>query len=147
MFHRQFLINYVFYVSLKLAAGYIKCQWGKLIINNVTLCLHVLFWHFLFVFHQKTCVWNIFISFFDEILNFLNRILTNKKLDLVIINYQWNWMVNQNSCIIGFVLIYHSNFYYTFIDQNIACKSKPVGKTFQKGFAKILKIFSAKIFV
>ena len=30
-------------------------------------------------FHQKMCVFIIFISFFDEVSNFRNRILTNQK--------------------------------------------------------------------
>ena len=34
----------------------------------------------------------IFISFFDEVSNFRNRILTNQKHELVVSNCQWNGM-------------------------------------------------------
>ena len=39
---------------------------------------------FVVVFYQKFCGFIIFISLFDEVLNFGNRILTNQKPELVI---------------------------------------------------------------
>ena len=45
------------------------------------------------VFHCKSFVFIIFISFFDEAPNFLNRILTNQKQELVIKSSQWNCML------------------------------------------------------
>ena len=36
-----------------------------------------IFWHF-FVFHNKNCFFTIFISFFDEVSDLRNRILTNQ---------------------------------------------------------------------
>ena len=36
-----------------------------------------IFWHF-FVFHHKNCFFTIFISFFDEVSDLRNRILTNQ---------------------------------------------------------------------
>ena len=35
-------------------------------IKNATLCFHVLFWHFVVAFHNKTCIFIIFISVFDK---------------------------------------------------------------------------------
>ena len=55
---------------------------------------HTLLWHFFVVFHQKICVFIIFISFFDEVSNFRNKILTNLKPELMIRNCQWNCMHN-----------------------------------------------------
>ena len=43
------------------------------------------------VFHQKICVFIIFISFFDEVSNL--RILTNQKPELLIRNCQCNYML------------------------------------------------------
>ena len=48
------------------------------------------FWHFVVVFYHKICVFIIFISFFDEISNFHNRILTNQKRELAVSNCQLN---------------------------------------------------------
>ena len=70
-------------------------QWDKFMLKNATLCLHILFWHFLFVFHQSNCIFIIFISFFDTVSNFRNRILTNQKPELVTRNCHWKCM-NQN---------------------------------------------------
>ena len=80
VFHCQFLITYIFSVSLMFGVCYIACyitgQWGEFWVKNATFCLHVLFWHF-FVLHQKNCLFIILISFFDKVSNFRNRILTN----------------------------------------------------------------------
>ena len=45
---------------------------------------------FVIVFHQKIRVLIIFISYFDEVSNFCNRILTNQKPELVIRNCHLN---------------------------------------------------------
>ena len=42
--------------------------------------------------HLKKCVFIIFSSFFDEVSNFCNRILTSQKPELVKRNCQWNCM-------------------------------------------------------
>ena len=55
-----------------------------------TLCFHLLFWHDFVVFHHKFCVFIILISFYDNVSNFRNRILTNQKHKLVVSNCQWN---------------------------------------------------------
>ena len=57
----------------------ILAQWGEFAVKNATLYLHIPFWHFLLFFYQKTCVFMIFISFFDEVMNSRNRILANQK--------------------------------------------------------------------
>ena len=88
VFHWQFLITYVFSVSLKFGACCITGQWGEFKVSNAILCLHILFWYFFVFFHQKI-VFIIFISFFDEVSSFRNRILTNQKPELVIRNCQW----------------------------------------------------------
>ena len=46
------------------------------------------------VFRHKIYVFIIFISFFDKVSNFRNRILTNQKRELVVSNCQWNCMCN-----------------------------------------------------
>ena len=43
-----------------------------------TICSHLLFWHF-FVFHHKIIVFSIFIPLFDQVSNFRNTIISNKK--------------------------------------------------------------------
>ena len=47
---------------------------------------------FVVVFHHKIFVFIIFISFFDEISNFPNRVLTDQKNELLVSNCQWNCM-------------------------------------------------------
>ena len=51
-------------------------------VQNATLYFLFLSWHFCLVFYQKNVF--IFISFFDEISNFHNRILTSQKQKYVI---------------------------------------------------------------
>ena len=46
----------------------------------------------LFLYH-KICVFIIFISFFDEVSNFCNSILTNETCELVVSKCQWNCML------------------------------------------------------
>ena len=46
---------------------------------------------FFIVFHHEICVFIILISFFNEISNFCNKIISwNQKLELLIRNCQWN---------------------------------------------------------
>ena len=42
-------------------------HWGEFRVNNANLHLHLLFWNFCAVFHQKQCVFIIFISLFDKV--------------------------------------------------------------------------------
>ena len=84
-------VTYIFSVSLKFRASYITGWWGELREKNVTLCVHILSWHFVVVFYQKNCVFIIINSFFDKVSNFHNRILTNQKpVEFAIRNCQWN---------------------------------------------------------
>ena len=69
----------IFFVSLRFGACYITGQWSELRVKNATLCLHVLFRHFFVAFYQKICFFIIFISFFDKVSNFRNRILIQSK--------------------------------------------------------------------
>ena len=85
-----FPITYISSVSLKFRARYITGQWGESTVKNAISYLHILIYiYFLtfcccccccccFVFHQKNCVFIIFISVFDELLHLYNRILTNQ---------------------------------------------------------------------
>ena len=84
--------QYIFSISLKFGACFITGQWGKFRVKNATICLHILFWYFFVVFHHKICVFIIFISFFDKVSNFRNRISTNQKRELVVSNCQQNCM-------------------------------------------------------
>ena len=68
-------------------------KWGKFTVKNATLYLHILIIGiFSGFFHQKICVFTIFISFFDKVSNFRSRILTDQKPEKVIRNCQWNCM-------------------------------------------------------
>ena len=75
-------------VSLEFGAYSVTGQCGEFRIENATLCFHMFFWHLFIVFHHKICVFIIFISSFDEVYKFHNRILTNQKQKLVIRNCQ-----------------------------------------------------------
>ena len=72
--------------------------------KSTTLSFHLLFWHFFVIFHHQNCGFIIFISFFDELSNFCNRILTKQKQEFVVQNCQWNCKVklskvsNKNFC-------------------------------------------------
>ena len=48
---------------------------------------------FLLFFTQKKCAFIIFISFFDKVSHFCNKILANQKPELVIRICQWNCMI------------------------------------------------------
>ena len=83
--------QYIFSVCLKFGAYYITAQWDefikKMLLNTVIhfLGFFLLFFIMKFVFYH-------FISFFDEVSNFCNRILTNQKHELVVSNCQRNCM-------------------------------------------------------
>ena len=67
--------------------------------EQMQLCVYIYLCGFFllvcfFIFCQKSCVFIIFISFFDKASDFYNRELINKKPELVIRNCQWNCMLN-----------------------------------------------------
>ena len=62
--HWQFLIIYIFSVSLKSGACYITGQWDDFRVNNAIVYLQRHFWHF-FVFHQKYCFYHFHFSFMN----------------------------------------------------------------------------------
>ena len=62
--------------------NYINDQWGEFRIKNAVYNFHVLSWRFFVVSRHKIFVFVIFISFYDEVSNFRNRILTNQKHEL-----------------------------------------------------------------
>ena len=72
-----------FSVSLKLAALCMTGQWSGFTIKRLIYVFIYFFWHYFVVFYHKICVFIIFISFFDEVSNFRNRIqesIRNKNL-------------------------------------------------------------------
>ena len=80
----------IHFLRLEFRSHYITGQWSELI----KTCYLMLFkFALFFVLHHKICVFIIFISFFDELSNFCNRILTNQKRKLVVSNCQWNFML------------------------------------------------------
>ena len=66
-------------------------QRSKFRVKNATICLQILFFYCC-CFSLKNCVFIILISFFGEVSNFCNRILTNQKPGLVIKNWRWKCM-------------------------------------------------------
>ena len=65
-------------ISLRLSKAWNKSlhgSVGRVRNNNAALCFHILFFCFFIVFHHKICAFIIFISLFDEVINFLNKIL------------------------------------------------------------------------
>ena len=64
---------------------------GRVQGKDAILCWHLTFLVLVFVFH-KDLSFIIFISFFDKILSFKKRILSNQKPGLVIKHCQWNCM-------------------------------------------------------
>ena len=58
------------------------------------LYVYIYFIGIFVVFHNKICVFIIFISFFDK--DFRNRILANQKHELVVSNCQRNCMLVEN---------------------------------------------------
>ena len=70
------------FLHQELLETYCSSQWlnlRHLRVQNATLYFHLLSWHFFFLFFIKKISFYIFIYFFDEVLNFCNRILTNQK--------------------------------------------------------------------
>ena len=59
--------------------------WGEFI-TKIYFMISYAFLVFLLLFHNKIGVFIIFISFFDKILNFRNRVLTIQKNKLVVCN-------------------------------------------------------------
>ena len=94
MFVSQNEITIIYSVSLKVGAFYITDQWGEFIRKMLLNAFIYFFLVFFVVFHYKICV---FIYFFDEVLDFRNRILTNQKHVLVVSNWQRNCMQSKNN--------------------------------------------------
>ena len=67
VFHWQFLITYIFSLSLKFRTFYITGQWGDFTVKNATLYLHILYWHFWLFFHLKKSVFIILVFFWWSI--------------------------------------------------------------------------------
>ena len=64
VFHWQFLITYIFSASLKCGACYIITGlWGEFSVKNANLCLHILFFIFLF-FIKNLCFYDFQFFFF-----------------------------------------------------------------------------------
>ena len=89
--------QYIFSSSLLFGAYYITGQRGVYIksMHNAFIYFFDIYIFFvcLFAFHNKTFVFIIFISFFGEVSNFGNRILTNQKCELVVSNCHRNSML------------------------------------------------------
>ena len=123
----------IFSVSPKSGACYVYIRSvGKFRVKNATLCLHALFGNLLFFI--KECVFVIFISFFDEVSSFCNRILFNQKLELAKINLQWNCMLishefNQNLQNISLDVSHQHRYYFVQL-QKICNHEKSVRSAF-----------------
>ena len=73
VFHWEFLIIYIFSMSLKF-------QWGEFTVKNITFCLHILSWYFVVVvFHQQ----NMFLSF-SFLFLMKHRISATEYYDMII---------------------------------------------------------------
>ena len=95
VFHRQFLMGYIFSVSLKFEAFAVYSK-DEFTMKNAALCLHILSWHFFCRSSLKDflkSVFIIFISFFDELSNFCNIILTIKSQN------RWYEIVSETICV------------------------------------------------
>ena len=92
----------IFSVSVKFGLYYIMGQWSEFIKRCYLMVSYTFLAFFFFVFHHKICVFISFISFFDEVINFRNRTLTNQKHELVVSNCWGNCMLEKNyvGCII-----------------------------------------------
>ena len=97
VFHWQFLFTYILSASLKFEACYLHHgsmeQVQSKECNSKTTYAILGIFFFVVVFHQKICAFTIFISFSDKVFNLRNRILTNRKPELVIRNRHWNFML------------------------------------------------------
>ena len=81
VFRWQFLITFIFSVSLQLRVYYIKDQWGEFTVKNATLYSHIPFLaYFLLLFIKKNVLLSFSFLFFDEVSSYRNIILTNQKL-------------------------------------------------------------------
>ena len=104
VFHWQFLIIYIFSMSLNIVACYVTALWGEFMLKNATLSLRVFFLAFFVVVYcccfssKYLCYYHFSISFLfcffcfflDEVSNLCHRIVTNQKPELVIGNCHWN---------------------------------------------------------
>ena len=82
VFRWQFLITFIFSVSLQLRVYYIKDQWGEFTVKNATLYSHIPFLaYFLLLFIKKNVLLSFSFLFFDEVSSYRNIILTNQKLE------------------------------------------------------------------
>ena len=79
LFHWQFLITYTFSVSLKFRACLHHRSVRRIHSKECYILFTYAFLAFFCCFHEDICVFIIFISFFDEVSNLCNRILTNQK--------------------------------------------------------------------
>ena len=86
--HRQFLITYIFFVSLKFRECFTTDQWGKFTVQSATFYLHIFSWILLLFFIRKLMFLSFSFLLLSEVSN--KRILINQKPDLVIRNCQSN---------------------------------------------------------
>ena len=105
VFHWQFLITFIFSVSLKFRACYITGQ-RRQVQSKECYFMHTYTFVEFFCFSSKK-IWFLSFSFLFLIIklqvsNFRNRISTNQKSELVIRNCQWNCM---------FFSTYYKHFY------------------------------------
>ena len=70
---------------------------GRVHNKSATESFHMLFWHFVVVFHHEISVFVIFISFFNEVSNFRKKILTKQKRELVVPKFEWNNMKDSDT--------------------------------------------------
>ena len=70
-------------------------QWemGRVQIKECYVMFTYNFVAFFCCFSSKNCIFIVFVSFFDEVSNLHNRILTSQKPEFVIRNCQWNCML------------------------------------------------------
>ena len=93
VFHWNFLITYIFSVSLKFQACYITVQCSEFT-KECYLTFTFTFWVFFCCFSSKNLCFYHFYFFFWCNIEFPYKILTNQKPELVIRNCQWNYILN-----------------------------------------------------
>ena len=91
VFRYQFLITYIFSVSVNFEAFYIS---GTSLRQRILLKVYRYLLAFFCCFSSKICVFVILVSLVDEVTNFHNRIWTNHKSELTIKKCQWDCMKN-----------------------------------------------------
>ena len=79
VFHWRFFITYIFSVSLKFRVCYTMDKWGEFTVKNATLFLHMLSWHFLLFFIQKSFCFYHFHFFFWWSIEFLQQIINQSE--------------------------------------------------------------------